>query len=68
MTTPAQKRMQAADDLNRGIAMVTTVWLAQDAAETADDQAAMHDALYEAIQKLRSAERLLGCYQTGDGQ
>ncbi len=63
-----QNRMRAADDLNRGIAMVATSWLALDAAETANDHESIHGALYEALQRLRSAEALLGVSTAGDGK
>lgn len=68
MSGREQNRMKAADDLNRGLAIVTTAWLALDAAETADDQAAIHETLYETIQKLKSAEVLLGVYTAGEGK
>lgn len=73
MTTPSKnlggydpiKVTNAGDALNRGIAMVNTVWLALQHCETDEDYSAAIDSLYEAQRKLVEAEDLIGLYRRG---
>ena len=61
--------MKAADTLDRGIAMVTTCWLALESAQTPEDQSRIADTLFEAQSKLLEAAKSLGVYlQDGDQQ
>ena len=53
----------AGDELNRGIAIINTVWLALGAAEIDEDYERLRDTLYEGQRKLLAAERLIGLYQ-----
>lgn len=53
----------AGDDLNRGIAIVNTVWLALQRCETDLDYNQAIDTLYEGQQRLLSAERHIGLHQ-----
>lgn len=57
----------AADELNRGIAMVNTVWLALRSAETDHDIEQAADSLYEAMVKLALAQKTLGLYHPPAG-
>lgn len=63
-----RKITHAGDALNRGIAMVNTVWLALQRAEDDDDYSAAIDTLYEARRKLVEAEDLIGLYRKVGGR
>lgn len=61
------KVMAAGDALNRGIAIINTVWLALQNAETDEDRNQIVDTLYEGRRKLLEAEKLIGVYhQAGE--
>ncbi len=55
-----------ADDVNRAKAIVLTVWMALSSPDfdtCKDDAGAVADTLYEAYQRLRKAEEVLGVYK-----
>ena len=57
------KVTQAGDALHLSIAMVNTVWLALEHAETSQDVARAADTLLEAHRGLLKAQELIGLYQ-----
>ena len=68
MTYDPHKITQAGDALNRGIAMVNTIWLALERAETEEDISQAADTLAEAQSKLLEAQKLIGLHRPHDGR
>ena len=67
MTYDPIKITNAGDQLNVGIAMINTIWLALQRAETEHDVQQAVDTLYEAQKKLQGAQKLIGLYHMQEG-